>query len=365
MSEISQNEQEKLPCRSEAFGRFCEALPQEIPCCEAIECRSRLPREGVSFPDEIGLSSVFEARDILLEAGFFKFRNTSDCMFPVLKRGDHLRVKAACLEEMNVGDIAIFKDSFRFYSHRVVDRQLIDPVPCLITQPDTSPPGRYDPPVTQEMLVGKVLQVERRGRALSPRRRRSNSGERFSYFVSSGFEDLAKRGKRRLAKGLDCAQSLPAYRTIGRFLTRQLRSKAVFYLALPTLSGIEARFYKNIPIDEASVDLLNLKSPVLYLVMAVENQKVGFLGFIKRPQACPHLGWWIHKLYIRMKYRGLGFGTLLMKKAEQVITRVGISRLRVSHPSPSPPVEAFLSRLGFKIEFQDKDRVIREKVFSS
>jgi len=90
-------------------------------------------------------------------------RGTS--MLPTLRVGDLLTLEAGRAAEMGSGDIVCCFRAGRFYTHRVLGRQ----GQHLITRGDAN--LRFDPPVSAEECVGRVVSAERNGRPIALRYR--------------------------------------------------------------------------------------------------------------------------------------------------------------------------------------------------
>ena len=50
--------------------------------------------------------------------------------------------------------------------------------------------------------------------------------------------------------------------------------------------------------------------------------------FVLRPPECPLAGWWIDDLRVRVRYRGAGFREDLIRKAEEIFARNGLTLQR-------------------------------------
>jgi len=365
MFEASPNKKpEELPCQSEPYGRFCQTLDPAVPCCGPLEQIPHSPKQGIfSFPGEMGLKELFEIRHELTKGGFFKFRNTSDCMFPTLKRGDLLKVEPATVREMKVGDIAVFRNGDLFYSHRVINKREPDHIPVIVTGTDTAAAQEQaDFDVADENLVGRVVQVERRGRFLSPARKKPGLGEKISYSLFQTGWGLERKKRAFLISLLEHLQSLPLYRSLGRRASDPFRRKAAFHLLLPVHPHVEGKFLQKIPLDQWEVQELNY--PHLHWIVTYEDRKIGFLSLIRRPEICPFGGWWISAFYIRFRFRGLGFGMLLMRRFEKWVRQKRVMEsVRISFPSSDLEAHSFLFKMGFRSEAQKDHLRILKKQF--
>jgi hypothetical protein len=81
-------------------------------------------------------------------------------MLPGVRPGDRLLVRCCGIEEIGQDDIVLFIRHRRLFAHRVVSLFATH----LITQGDTL--AEPDFPVTANELLGKVIQVIRRGKTI-------------------------------------------------------------------------------------------------------------------------------------------------------------------------------------------------------
>ena len=91
----------------------------------------------------------------------------SDSMVPTLNKGDIVVVKGVPASDIKVGDIIVYYNPYRNIDvvHRVVGIEIVDGKKYFITKGDNNPYADQDPrariapPVSEEMLKGKVVLV--------------------------------------------------------------------------------------------------------------------------------------------------------------------------------------------------------------
>lgn len=149
-----------------------------------------MPRQPPQFlAPERGLLANELAAAVLRASGRLRIGAAGSSMLPAVRPSDVLLVRRVELERARVGDIVLYRRGRRLFAHRVV-RSLPG---RLVTRGDALPGD--DPPVGPAELLGRVLRVVRRGRALRPPGRRAASAI-FERSVRAGrwYERLAAWG---------------------------------------------------------------------------------------------------------------------------------------------------------------------------
>lgn len=83
-------------------------------------------------------------------------------MFPFMRNGDIQTISPVPIEEIQIGDIAVFERNNVWISHRVIDIQKTNHEITLILRGDTC--IQIDPLVTEENYIGKTVAFERNGK---------------------------------------------------------------------------------------------------------------------------------------------------------------------------------------------------------
>jgi hypothetical protein len=114
--------------------------------------------EALFDPRELSRNEL--AAEALRSFGELRLCVTGSSMLPGVRPDDRLLVRCCGIEEIGQGDIVLFIRHRRLFAHRVVSLFATH----LITQGDTL--AEPDFPVTANELLGKVIQVIRRGRTI-------------------------------------------------------------------------------------------------------------------------------------------------------------------------------------------------------
>lgn len=86
-------------------------------------------------------------------------------MFPFMRNGDVQTISPVPIEEIKVGDVAVFERDTDWISHRVIDIRNTNNGTTLILRGDTC--IQIDPLVTTANYIGKTVGFERRGTVYS------------------------------------------------------------------------------------------------------------------------------------------------------------------------------------------------------
>jgi len=119
-------------------------------------CGSDKKIEKISVsPDDI-------SKEVTSKGLSWRAKSRGESMYPLIKNGDTLLIKPLRADELNPGDIAIYRlPSGSFIAHRFIKRNSSG---SLLTNGDSM--RQYDKLVAEEQVFGKVIQIEHNGRAL-------------------------------------------------------------------------------------------------------------------------------------------------------------------------------------------------------
>jgi len=118
-------------------------------------------------PDRPALSSpLLEATlDLWTQAGGRRFIPISGrSMQPLIQSGDHVLVEHGC-PTLHPGDIVVFRHRGILIAHRIIRIEAGQSGPMLTTKGDNVP--YFDPPLTPDNVIGRVLMIERGNHRLS------------------------------------------------------------------------------------------------------------------------------------------------------------------------------------------------------
>ncbi len=111
------------------------------------------------------------AAEVLQSQGTLQVRTTGVSMLPTLWPGDLVTIRSHTLQQAKPGEIVLYRREGRFFIHRSVKKFRLGEELLLITRGDSMP--KDDPPVCAGELLGKVTEIRRQGRLMTPSRRLS------------------------------------------------------------------------------------------------------------------------------------------------------------------------------------------------
>jgi len=270
-----------------------------------------------------GLIDIFELKDEFLQNNTFIFKTASWSMFPVLRKGDTLRVVPVGIEDLRIGDIPVYRHGEKLCSHRLVDKQTIDGKRFIITLADSSPATSAvdtQERIPERDIVGKVVEVKRGRRRFSTEKRAVGARDRFFYAKASICLRLENCVKKTQRHALIAIQSFKLYEIFGRVILRLMKPYLHFELVMPLRHEGLFQPYKYIAIkDNYKMDYNAFRNtPTFYLIMKLNTEIIGYAGFLNRPRDCEYKGVRISDFYIRLRYRGLGLDLVLQQKAKEI-----------------------------------------------
>lgn len=110
--------------------------------------------------DPRALSTNELSAEAIRSFGELRLRVTGSSMLPAVRPNDVLLIRRCLIEEAGPGDIVLYLRQRRLFAHRVVSRAAAQ----LLTQGDGM--AAADVPVAAHELLGKVMRVMRRGKAV-------------------------------------------------------------------------------------------------------------------------------------------------------------------------------------------------------
>jgi hypothetical protein len=117
------------------------------------------------------------AAESIRRCGELRLRVTGSSMLPAIWPGDVLLIHHCNPEVAGVGDIVLFTRHSRLFAHRVVSRS----GDGLVTQGDGM--AAADPFVSASELLGRVVQVWRRGKSVQTRSKLTFAGRMTAMLV--------------------------------------------------------------------------------------------------------------------------------------------------------------------------------------
>lgn len=346
------------PCKNEKLIKLCSDSSGAVPCCPDIKAKASpdlhsavLRERGKVLWGRVDCVDLFCLRKEFLDAGSFEFKGVSWCMFPVIKKGDVLKVEHAGARDMKVGDIPAYKSGDKLFAHRVVGKKVIEGKQYIMTRPDglsdlssegkresnlskeEAKHGKYlakeggsgniaDPErgekVSDDEILGRIKEVRRGRKILSTKRRKATPLDNISYEIAKMKAKFKRSAREFLSKWLAKIQSFWVYRIVTAKILKKLESTINFQVALPRKGALA--IYNYMPLERCDISALKEHS-FFYIRMKLKNTPVGCAAFLNRPEACPHKGLSISDLYVRVRYRAIGLESVLSARAAELLRK--------------------------------------------
>ena len=128
--------------------------------------------------------------EVVREAGWARLRVTGFSMMPAIWPGDELTVRGVDAGMLREGQVALYRREGKLTAHRVIEAAR-GPGEKVLTRGDSLP--RMDAPVEAGEIVGQVVGIQRRGRAVKLETGRWQRGAAWVLRRSDGCTRLAMR----------------------------------------------------------------------------------------------------------------------------------------------------------------------------
>lgn len=129
------------------------------------------------------------AAEILQSAGFLRLRVNGWSMLPSIWPGDVLAIARTAVKDVAKGDLVLSRRDRRLVVHRVIEMLLEDGATRVVTRGDAMPGP--DQPIRAHDVLGKVIQIARCSRWITPGRQLRISQRAVAALVRRS--DLAAR----------------------------------------------------------------------------------------------------------------------------------------------------------------------------
>ena len=119
-----------------------------------------------AMPDTLDDFKRGMAEEFLRKTGFLHLQVLGQSMLPGIWPGDVLTIETKVANEMEIGDIGLFRRNERFFVHRIKNKLILDGSLHLLARGDSA--GTNDPPFPADALLGRVVKVQHGNRTTVP-----------------------------------------------------------------------------------------------------------------------------------------------------------------------------------------------------
>ena len=282
-----------------------------------------------------------EITRLLLDArGVVTFHTAGYCMFPCMRPRDRITVDARRIEEIAVGEVAVFRRGRRIVAHRVVEVGETDGLPYLVTRPDRA--WRNEAPLHAADVLGVVTRVQRRNRDVNLAASPLSPLARRLIDMHVAFSGCAASCARKTISVLGFFQESPLYHAVaGRLAKRYPLEMTLRVPLLPAVNDLYRCFtLHDIP------DAILREAASWSIVLTCNGAPAAALTIERDAER--QEAWWVRQVVTRIRYRGLGFEDQLLTAGEACLSRLGAAQLCLARPA-----DAALRRLARSRGFTD------------
>ncbi len=332
------------------FSTNCAQASDRLPCRVKKNGKHEQFLFAYNF-DEISLiDQLVEIRDLLIKWNLVKFTATSNCMFPLIRPGDILHIVPKGPEDIQIGDIVVFKRNYTLFSHRVIDKGEDNGRPFVVTKPDNT--TEYtDGKIFSGPVIGIVRKIERNGKIVKPAN--PSNGFESNLLLPAFFNWYQLKEKVRVSARflLKRIQKISAYKITGQFFLRLKKDRINISIATPFNQNGNVRFFRKLSfknVQQSKHKLNLLLAPQFSVCFSVNTKPVAYMSFIYNPAFCPFSGWWVSGLRIKTVYHKIGVEEKLLESACVLFNMLEVSKLLVGFSKPISELVWLFQKMGFE-----------------
>lgn len=301
---------------------------------------------------------LFEIRETLLENKIVKFRAGGICMFPCIQPGDNLYIEHKNIEQIKIGDIAVYRRMNRLFAHRTIAKGKDNNFDYIITRSDLGNYGN-DGLIFAQDILGVVYNIESKGKLLGTEKRYCGLLIRLFLHICLKLYYLGKYLFGRIIYIISYIQQFKIYQKVANVLSFRLLlgKKISFLMHIPLNSKTNGRFYRIISPERFMSYCIESNKEFVSewaLTMNLDSRPAGFLAFTFKSQYYPFSGWWISKMKMRGRYRRTVIEKMLFQRADELLGQLGISEVFVGISKDEHLERKIFRNLGFK-EIENKN----------
>lgn len=294
--------------------------------------------------------------EILARGGSFEFEAHGHSMAPAIRDGDVLTLEPARGEAVRAGDVVLYRDlRSQPVVHRVAERQVRDGRVVLTIRGDAAPGASETVPV--ERVLGRVIQVQRRGRTVGLHR--PLLGWLARRGVRTVYLDYAWWGRAARAVARSAAERVQRQH-IYRHLTRSILGGNISCrLATMEDAGELAGIYGHAIFTRENQPFVQDDHPAesscpdaagrrLVLVAHAGRRLAGAAMLIRPADQATYPDWWIFSMFVRPVFRGAGIGEGLVRLALERAAAQGGERVHLLVFEDNRAAVELYRKMGFQ-----------------
>lgn len=318
--------------------------------------------------------------EILSRGNRLRFRACGRSMYPYIRDGDVIEVTQTGISEIRLGEVILYCTPHKkVIAHRVIKKYRENDEVILVTKGDSV--FNLDQRVYEEQLLGKIIAVKRDGQYM-----RLDQGlslmlntfwvkvSLFSPWIYAILKRLKRKTYMMFNRAMTKLQSFKIYRALIKNLPMV---KITYQTATAGDAFLLSQFYcynkhaeLGDPIEVVSNMLKDLKDNGYCLLAKKKGKIVGGVSIKKLPEGdSPYCGWWLFGMLVSLRYRGMGIGEQLAKRAIKMAAEANATTINLTVYETATSAVNLYRKLSFRqIYIPSIDRQLeverKEKGFS-
>ena len=254
---------------------------------------------------------------VLADRNGVTFRAKGTCMYPTIHAGDVLRIQSCRAIAVSVGDIAVGRKPGFLFAHRVIGKGMEKGRTYIITRPDIARVGS-DSPTFDDSLLGKVVAIERNGRAVPLHPAVHSWPVRGTYALRLALIEAVPPLLAGLAQALETVQASALYRILAMRWLALARPHISYAVRLP-MPALGDAVYRQLPPETFDVRTDWRGRPVnrwtLTLHLDGSPQPAAWASFARNGVA----DWRVVESFVCARYRSTGLDAKLLRRADAIL----------------------------------------------
>lgn len=274
------------------------------------------------------------SQDILSRGACLRFQAKGMSMFPAVRDGDILNIWPVAPDEIKAQDIIFYRNlGGNLAAHRLIRKILSQEKNTLLVKGDFQQgDGEI---ISLENVLGKVREIERKGRKVNIYQGWGKTQDRFCYFGAP----LIKINREIAGRLLRRIQGLPAYSHVVKRISNTKFS------------------YQREPLGDNTERILAKAGDTLIGATTINR----FLD-----TGSHYSGWWIFGTWVNWRYRCLGIGRQLTKICCDIAADNGATEVSLLVFQDNRPALNLYKNLGFsQVSIPEIDKELREETARS
>lgn len=254
----------------------------------------------------------------LVATGLETICGRGTCMFPFVRPGDILNIKTCELNEVKLGDIAVFRRSSTLIAHRVVDNGVLDGRDYLITKGDRNFKADILP-VYKDIFIGIVDNVIRKGHRVTPERLIDITRISASNHIIVFLLDKKINATYRLRVFLkNRAHHLLPFKILSECWIRF--SSKLYSVRIPLNETLGYMLYRTFDLDSfCPKSAFGNRFPQFFRLTVHLNRSNKPDGYVDIVRNNAFENWKVKEMFIRIRYQWTNLSKELLARAELIV----------------------------------------------